>query len=93
MKRLLVCLLLVGVVGCGKSESNKARSKPDKAEAELNKGVDVFDLKEWATAIACYTEAIRIEPDYSEAYYDRGVTYGELLGLSDIAIADFTAAI
>jgi tetratricopeptide (TPR) repeat protein len=87
MKRLLVCLLLVGVVGCWKSESNKAISKPDKAEAERNKGVDVFDLKGWATAIACYNEAIRINPDYAAAYNNRGYAYA-LLKEYDTAIAD-----
>ena len=65
MKRLLVCLLLVGVVGCGKSDADKART-------ELNKGVGLFDLKDWATAIACCNEAIRIKPDYADAYYNRG---------------------
>jgi tetratricopeptide (TPR) repeat protein len=84
MKRLLVCLLLVGVVGCGKSDADKART-------ELNKGVGLFDLKDWATAIACCNEAIRIKPDYAKAYYNRGVAHRKL-GLDVKADADYAMA-
>jgi tetratricopeptide (TPR) repeat protein len=84
MKRLLVCLLLVGVVGCEKSDA-------DKAEAEFNKGVDFSDREDQATAIACYTEAIRKNPDFAGAYFNRGVTYGRL-GNDVKADADFAKA-
>ena len=43
-------------------------------------------------AIADYTEAIRLNPKYAEAYYNRGVAY-EDKGEHDKAIADFTEAI
>ena len=43
-------------------------------------------------AIADYTDAIRLDPNFVTAYYNRGVTY-RAKGDSDRAIADYTAAI
>ena len=43
-------------------------------------------------AIADYTEAIRLDPKFAEAYYNRGVAY-ENKGEYDKAIADYTEAI
>ena len=43
-------------------------------------------------AIADYTEAIRIKPDYASAYNNRGNAYGDL-GQHDKAIFDLTQAI
>jgi tetratricopeptide (TPR) repeat protein len=71
MKRLLVCLLLVGVVGCGESDA-------DKAEAEFNKGNDFYEREDWATAIPCYSEAIRIDPNLAKACNNRGIAHREL---------------
>jgi tetratricopeptide (TPR) repeat protein len=102
---LQVCLLLVGVVGCEQSESNKeksesnkptsdadkVKSKLNKAEAEFNKGIDFAVREDWDTAIACFTEAIRINPDYAKAYYNRGVAYEEL-GEKAKAATDFAKA-
>ena len=52
-----------------------------------------YDEKgEYDRAIADYTEAIRIKPDYAEAYRNRGVAYAEK-GEYDRAIADYTEAI
>ena len=92
MKRLLVCLLLVGVVGCGESESYTAIKAELRAMSEYNKGTDFAGRKDWAAAIACYTEAIRMDPDFAWAYGSRGVAYRHLEEY-DKAIADYTAAI
>ncbi len=44
-------------------------------------------------AIRCYTEAIRLQPDFAEAYYNRGTIYGKVKGNLDAAIDDFSKAI
>jgi tetratricopeptide (TPR) repeat protein len=95
MKRLLVFLLILGVVGCGTSPSPEpapVETDADKAIGEYNKGVDLCDREDWATAIACFTKAIRLNPDYAEAYYNRGVAYSKKDEL-DKAIGDFSAII
>ena len=43
-------------------------------------------------AIADYTEAVRLDPEYAVAYCNRGLAYSKK-GDHDEAIADFTAAI
>ena len=43
-------------------------------------------------AIADYTQALRINHDYAEAYYNRGSAYHRI-GQDDLAIADFTEAL
>jgi tetratricopeptide (TPR) repeat protein len=46
---------------------------------------------EYDKAIDEYTEAIRLKPDYADAYYNRGNAYvGQ--GKLDKAIADFAKA-
>jgi tetratricopeptide (TPR) repeat protein len=87
MKRLLVCLLLVGVVGCGKNTG---------AIAKYDEGNVFAEQEDLNTAIACYTEAIQLEPDYAEAYYRRGVAHGQLdtpRRSHENEIADYTKAI
>ena len=56
MKRLLVCLLLVGVVGCGESEPNKEISDADKAivDAYCSRGYSYYQLGQSDKAIAEY---------------------------------------
>jgi WD40 repeat protein len=91
MKRLLVCLLLLLVEGCGKSDQHgydpdahgdhreQTHDNPN-GEAEPN------------STIAAYTEAIRKNPDDATAYFKRGDAYGAN-GEYDKAIADLTEVI
>ena len=62
------------------------------ATIEYNKGIDFFKREDWDVAIACYSEAIRLKPDYADAYYNRGIAYSKK-GESDAAIKDFSEAI
>ena len=87
MKQLTLLLLLL-VVGCGKSDQHgydpdahgdhreQTHDNPN-GEAEPN------------STIAAYTEAIRKKPDDATAYFKRGDAYGAN-GEYDKAIADFT---
>lgn len=78
---ILVLLLLAGQ-GCGKYRSDRANKR----------GLDAFDNHNYDLAITDYTEAIRLNPDYAEAYVNRGLAYTQT-GDDDKAIADYTAAI
>ncbi len=53
----------------------------------------LFDqMGEFDKAIACFTQAIKINPNNGNNYYNRGVAYGHM-GDWDNAIADYTKAI
>ena len=58
---------------------------------EFNNGVSHADLGQSDKAIADFTAAIRIKPDYANAYNNRGVTHREL-GNDVKADADFAKA-
>jgi tetratricopeptide (TPR) repeat protein len=62
------------------------------AEFYLKRGEDLSGAREYDRAIADYTTAIRLKPDYAEAYNDRGFAC-YLKGDAERAIADFTRAI
>jgi tetratricopeptide (TPR) repeat protein len=57
-----------------------------------NRGNAYSELGNYEDAIADYTRAIRIDPDYASAYYNRGIEYKNLKNYED-AIADYTRAI
>ncbi len=59
------------------------------AEEWFNKGLVAVD---WDEKIHCYTEAIHLNPDYAEAYNNRGLAYHNK-GEFDRAIADYNAAL
>lgn len=63
------------------------------AEAYLKRGEAFADAHKYDEAIADYNMAIRLRPDYAEAYNDRGHAYHWKGGNADRAIADFTRAI
>ena len=58
----------------------------------IRQGFDYADKGDYERAIAAYTEAIKLDPDYAPAYLSRGWTY---YGQSDYkqAIADYNQAI
>jgi hypothetical protein len=61
------------------------------AKTHLDRGEAFFERGEWDSAIREYTEAIRLNPDDTEAYSIRGRAYG-MKDDYDRAIADFTQA-
>ena len=64
----------------------------NKAVAYNNRGNAYKKLENYTAAIADYTSALRIKPDYASAYYNRGIAYYNLKNYT-AAIADFTNAI
>ncbi|MDP2278493.1 MAG: tetratricopeptide repeat protein [Nitrospirota bacterium] len=58
----------------------------------LNKGYEAGMADSWEDARDAFTNAIELKPDIAEAYYNRGLAYGEL-GNYQRAIKDYTKAI
>jgi tetratricopeptide (TPR) repeat protein len=58
----------------------------------LNKGYEAAKANRWEEAKDDFTEAIKLKPDYAEAYIGRGAAYGKLDSYQQ-AIKDFTKAI
>lgn len=48
------------------------------AEDYYNAGVSAYDNKHYSVAIDNFTKAIELDPQYSEAYNNRGITYFHL---------------
>jgi Flp pilus assembly protein TadD len=84
---ILLAVLLVGQ-GCGDKQSEE-RSQ---AERALENGLEASRRHDHNVAIAEFTEAIRLKPGNSMAYYSRANVYGER-GDYDRAIADYGEAI
>jgi tetratricopeptide (TPR) repeat protein len=70
----------------------KVTEKEISAEEWFEKGYKYGEAKNYDEAIQCYTEAIRLKPDYAEPYNNRGLARadkGDLTG----AIKDYTRSI
>ncbi len=48
----------------------------------------IGSLGKWDEAIAEYTQAIKLDPNYTESFFNRGYTY-KVIGETDKALADF----
>ena len=90
--RWVAFTLLLG--GCGDTPQTPATSPTPASLAitEFDKGEGFSEREDWDTAIACYTEAIRLKPDFADAYYNRGGVHWEN-GENDKAIKDYSEAI
>jgi tetratricopeptide (TPR) repeat protein len=67
-------------------------SAADRAEFYLKRGENYSGTHQYDRAIADYSTAIELKPDYAEAYNDRGFAF-YLKGDAERAIADYTRAI
>ena len=68
------------------------RLYPNAPAVLAQRGWDYLKLGDYKQAVADYTEAIRLDPEHTWAYYERGTVYYSL-GDYERAIADYTEAI
>ena len=66
--------------------------KPDYDNAWYNRGLALYNLKQYEEAIASFDQSLKIKPDYYEAWNYRGVALGEL-GCYEDAIASYDRAL
>jgi len=88
---LLMSVLLAGLIEL-RSQTNVPAKSVVGAEFYLKRGEDYSDAHQYDRAIADYTTALELKPDYAEAYNNRGFAY-YLKGDFDQAIKDYTRAI
>ena len=67
------------------------RLQPDFVFAIYNKANILCAQREWQTAINYYTQAIAIDGDFAEAYFNRGLTY-VYIGENEKGLADLSKA-
>ena len=91
----LLCLIFLFAVLAwvtGPVTSSRPAVSSKNAETCYNRGNVFFDKGEYDLAITDYTAAIRLKPDYADAYNNRGAAYCAKDGYN-LAIADCTEAI
>ncbi len=71
--------------------SNSSEEEKRESSAFFLRGNAKWKEKEYHEAIKWYTEAIAKRPDFSDAYYNRGLVY-QILEKNDEALADFSKA-
>ena len=90
MKKLFLVLLFVPLVSFGQELFKAVLAQ--KARDNMIMGVEKMKVKDYEGAIADYTKAIEINPDFGTAYNNRGISKRKLNDYYG-SIADFTKAI
>ena len=93
-------LHLLGVIASQTKNPQKAvklmdqaiKIDPNIAEVHSNRGVALYDLKQFDAALASCDRAIALRPDYAEAYNNRGNVF-QALKQFDAAVASYDKAI
>ena len=87
MKYLVLLFVSLSLFSCSNSSEDEKRESSD----FFLRGNAKWKEKEYHEAVKWYTEAIAKRPDFSDAYYNRGLVY-QILEKNDEALADFTKA-
>jgi tetratricopeptide (TPR) repeat protein len=74
-------------------QASRSGDNESLAVEAYNAGMACIEAEQYDKAIAHFTEAIRLHPNPSGAYYKRGQIYGIIIGDHDRAIADYTSAL
>lgn len=70
MKKLLIILLMLANAGCVFAQS--AYTPSTEAKLEYNTGIDYFKTGQYDKAITAFRQAVNIDPNYIDAYYNLG---------------------
>jgi len=68
----IILILLMFVLPFGVKAEEQASVIPTDAKLEYNHGIDCYKLGQYEEAIASFRTAIRLAPDYIDAYYNLG---------------------
>jgi len=91
-RRLLrVTAIVIALGASGWSIYAWIASAPDRALAHNIQGARLFGIGDFQSAAAQFTDALRIWPEYADAYLGRGKVE-VVLGKTDMAMADFGKA-
>lgn len=71
-KRLSIFILGLLLLSTPAFSEEKEAVIPVDAKLEYNNGLDMYKLGKYEEAIACFRTAIRLYPDYIDAYYNLG---------------------
>jgi tetratricopeptide (TPR) repeat protein len=88
---IVIRVVVFGIIEL-KSQTVSSSTPSFDAEFYLKRGEDLSGLRQYSRAIDDYTTAIKLKPDYAEAYNDRAFAY-YLNREFERAIADYTRAI
>lgn len=80
------------IAGCTRMTQNPNETPHNRAIAFYNRGGIYKDRKDYDHAIADYNEAVKLDPQYVNAYINRGMA-SDMKGDHDAAIADFSRVI
>lgn len=89
VKKLLITLLILASTGlCAFAEIDDYYEPSTEAKLQYNHGVDYYKLGQYDRAMASFRQAITLDPNYIDAYYNLG-TILEYLKQDDAALAVF----
>lgn len=80
------------ISGCTAIIQSKEKSQKEVSTAFNNRGNAYYDKKYYDRAIADYSEALRLDPQFALAFYNRSLAYRDK-GDNDRAIDDYIQAI
>lgn len=85
LKNLLIGFIVILTLNCVCFAESEFNSKAIKA---YNNGIDLTNQEKYSEAVQYFKEATKIEPSFTDAYYNLGIIY-QYLGKQDEALNSF----